>query len=131
LAKKSRIVMWGGAVAALFGAAAAYLLWPRADGQVVAGPGKYARDIQICREVIFDAEIAAREPLSFLEGTVWHQEIGNDRVNFGGVVIMRNPQGTMARHNYECDAYLGDLVNSFVRPQNVGAARVPGNTNLR
>jgi hypothetical protein len=127
---KMRTALLGGAAVVLV-AAAGYMLWPRQSGGVVAGPGKWAREIQICREVIFDAELYAREPLNFLEDTVWHQEISKDRVNFGGVVLMRNPQGITARHNYECDTYLGDLVNSFVRPQNSGGARVPTNRNLR
>lgn len=130
MTKKMRTALLGGAAVVLV-AVAAYALWPQPAGTVVRGPGKWEREIAICREVIFDAELYAREPLNFLEDTVWHQEIDKDRVNFGGVVIMRNPQGVMARHNYECDTYLGDLVNSFVRPQNAGGARVPSNTNLR
>jgi hypothetical protein len=123
--------VWLGGAAAVLVAGGAYALWPRDTGGVVRGPGKYARELAICRQVIFDAELFAREPLTFLAETEWHQVISRDRVNFGGVVIMRNPQGTLARHNYECDTYLGDLTNSFVRPQNAAAARVPKNTNLR
>ncbi len=126
MTKTMRTALVGGAAVVLV--AAAYFLWPSPSGTVVAGYGRWEREIRICREVIFDAEIYAREPLNFLEDTVWHQEIGPDRVNFGGVVIMRNPQGTSARHNYECDTYLGDLVNSFVRPQNSAGTT---NRNLR
>ncbi len=127
MTKTMRTALLGGAGVVLV-AAAATMLWPAPSGSVVPGPGKWAREIAICREVIFDAELYAREPLNFLEDTVWHQEVGPERVNFGVVVIMRNPQGTMARHNYECDTYLGDLVNSFVRPQNSAGTT---NRNLR
>ena len=122
MTRRTRLLAAGGSGLLIATAAVAGVwLWPQ--GGVTPGVGEYARLFNACQRALFDIDIRAGTKVEFLPSTVWHQAQG-DRVDLGGVAILRYVTDRVERNNYECNTYQGDLTTSSIRPVSSSGATI-------